>query len=142
MYTISLTDDGDLDFSNRHGIVLTGKKKLVQQLGIWLREELHVDRFHYDYGSNLVNMLGAPQSDRIQAAVEAEIRRVVTAYMKQQGEDFSKHPQDYSKDEVIMTLLLVTSEWMDTQWGGKALRCRVSVRTMANEVVTVEQDVV
>lgn len=141
MYTIALNDDGDMDFSNRHGRVITGRKKLVQQLGMWVREELHVDRFHYDYGSNLINMIGAPQSEQLQTAVENEIRRVIMAYMKMQSEDFDKHPQDYSKDEVLASLLFIASEWRDTTWGGKALHCTVWVRTMANDTVTLEYDV-
>ena len=140
MYTISLKD-GDWDFSNRHGVVATGKKKLVQQLGLWIKEELHVDRFHYDYGSRLPLMIGANQSRAVQDAVEKEIRRIVQNYIRMQANDFDTHPQDYAKDEVIVQLLLVTSEWFDTKFNAKGLHCKVYVKTMAGNTVTMGYDV-
>ena len=136
MYTLKLKN-GDLDFSDRRCTVITGSDKLVQALGLWVSESLHVDRFHPQYGARLQDMVGSPQTEEFQYQVESELRRVVNEYILQQAEQFDRHPENFSKSEVIVQVLLVTSYFKND-----ALWCSVYVRTMAGTTVSLEQEVI
>lgn len=140
MHTLAVKN-GDWDFSDRRGKMLTGSDKLVQSLGIWLTESLHVDRFHYQYGSLLQSYIGQNQSDEVQYAVEKEIRRVLNEFIKMQTEDFEKHPEDYSKDEVIVQVLMISSEWKGTPYNSVALSCHIWLKTMAGKTVQIDEEV-
>lgn len=128
MYTIKFKD-GDWDFTNnRSGNVITGKEKLVQQLSLWIDESLGIDRFHPEYGCNLQNLVGSINSQETIKTVENELARVIQDYMDYQAIEFDKHPQDWSKEEVVAALLSIQSEIIDD-----SLYCDIFVRTLANE---------
>lgn len=137
MYTISLNDAGDLDFTNRHGKVITGRDKLIQQLTIWISEELHIDRFHYNYGSRLESMIGSPMHQEALDNAVDEVRRVVVAYMSMITPLFEEHPENYSKEEIPAQLLYIDGafEGMDT------IRVKLTLRTLANSAVDMEYTV-
>ena len=124
-YTLSVKD-GDWDFSDRRGRVVTGRPKLVQQLGIWVAEQLGVDRFHPNYGSSLQDMVGLPRSAATKMGGEKELRRVCINYMNHQAALFDEHPADFSKDEVIVSVVYVESYYL-----GVELHATVFVRTLA-----------
>ena len=136
MYTIAMNDSGDLDFTNRHGRIITGKDKLVQQLSIWVQETYGVDRFHPTYGCHLQNMIGAPHTDKSLQDVQNELVRVATAYMNYQAVDFDRHPSDYSQDEVIAQVLYAQAYWYDRE----TIRCTLFVRTLAGNVEQLEYE--
>lgn len=134
MYTIAMTADGDLDFSNRHGRVITGRDKLSQQLIIWLRENIRIDRFHPEYGSQLSSMIGMPHTQEALDGAIAEVRRVVLAYMSMIAELFDRNPSSYSKDEVPAQFLYIDGVFE----GMYSIRVKFTIRTLANEEMTAE----
>lgn len=137
MYTLALTEDGDLDFSNRHGRVITGRDKLIQQLEIWLRENLNVDRFHPGYGSRLSSMIGSEHTQEVLDGIIDEVRRVVMSYINAVATDFDKNPQNYSKAEVPYQIMTIDG-WFQ---GAYDVVVTFDVRTMDNESFTVTTEV-
>lgn len=131
MYTIALKN-GDWDFSNRHGQVITGKDKLVQCLSQWLLETRGIDRFHPTYGSDIQNMVGMQRTEPNRQAVESIIKQSAIDYMKYTERLFDQNPDLYSQDEVIAQVLGVDSHYVVDE-----LYVTVTVRTLSgneNEV--------
>jgi phage baseplate assembly protein W len=110
MYSIKFTN-GDIDLSDRRGVVITGREKLIQQLTNWLTEAYGVDRFHPAYGSKLQSMVGAANTDAFLRELEDEVRRTIEKYMQIQAEGLSANPQLYDKDEVIYQILSVSASY-------------------------------
>lgn len=125
MYTIALKN-GDWDFSNRHGQVITGKDKLVQCLSQWLLETKGIDRFHPTYGSDIQNMVGMQRTEPNRQAVESIVRQSAIDYMHYVERMFDQNPDLYSLDEVIAQVLGVNSEYIVDE-----LHVTVTVRTLS-----------
>lgn len=135
MYTIALKN-GDWDFSNRHGRVITGRSKLTQCLTQWLVETRGIDRFHPTYGSQIQNMVGMQRTESNRLAVEKIVRQSCIDYMNYVSAEFEQHPDRYSKDEVIAQVLGVTSYYIEEE-----IHVTVAVRTLAGNVEEIGVDV-
>lgn len=87
---------GDLSLGGPGGLsTVTSTDKLIQDLKCWLLEAIGTDPMHPDYGSTLDGgqlpggvfqdgMIGGSIDAGTMLQVEAEVRRVMTAYQQQQ----------------------------------------------------------
>lgn len=80
MKTLALAD-GDLVLSGRGHATVDGVFKTMQDIGIALREEFGVDRFHPNWGSLLPNMIGRPFDESVLLDVRTEVTRIVNNYL-------------------------------------------------------------
>ncbi len=80
MKTLALAD-GDLVLSGRGHATVDGVFKTMQDIGIALREEFGVDRFHPNWGSLLPNMIGRPFDEDVLLDVRTEVTRIVNNYL-------------------------------------------------------------
>lgn len=83
MKTLALAD-GDLVLSGRGHATVDGVFKTMQDIGIALREEFGIDRFHPNWGSLLPNMIGRPFDESVLLDVRTEVTRVVNNYLNVQ----------------------------------------------------------
>lgn len=83
MKTLALAD-GDLMLSGRGHATVDGVFKTMQDIGIALREEFGIDRFHPNWGSLLPNMIGRPFDESVLLDVRTEVTRVVNNYLNVQ----------------------------------------------------------
>lgn len=83
MKTLALAD-GDLVLSGRGHATVDGVFKTMQDIGIALREEFGVDRFHPNWGSLLPNMIGRPFDEDVLLDVRSEVVRIVNNYLNVQ----------------------------------------------------------
>jgi hypothetical protein len=136
MYTLKLKN-GDLDLSDRRGVAITGKAKLVQQLSLWITEHYGIDRFHEGYGCKLQDMVGGPHTDLFLRTVENEIRKTIETYMQIQAQGFEKDPRLYSRNEIVYQILAVNASFIDAS----SIQVSIYVRTLAGTDVTVSTEV-
>lgn len=134
MYSLQLTD-GDFDFSNHTGKLVYESDHLKQSLGLWLQESLHVDRFHFNYGSALQSMLGSNESDQLKLAISNETRRVIDNYAQQQSAAFNQHPELFSRSEIIRKVLLVIVDFIDDSLGNRVAGIKIWLSTMNDETI-------
>lgn len=80
MKTLALAD-GDLVLSGRGHATVDGVFKTMQDIGIALREEFGIDRFHPNWGSLLPNMIGRPFDESVLLDVRTEVTRIVNNYL-------------------------------------------------------------
>lgn len=125
MKTLALAD-GDLVLSGRGHATVDGVFKTMQDIGIALREEFGVDRFHPNWGSLLPNMIGRPFDEDVLLDVRTEVTRIVNNYVTVQRdtvlrraegaqvsaqeiidrvEDIKVVPKDYGRIDVTIRLL-------------------------------------
>lgn len=102
MKTLALAD-GDLVLSGRGHATVDGVFKTMQDIGIALREEFGVDRFHPNWGSLLPNMIGRPFDEGVLLDVQTEVTRIVNNYLTVQRDTVLRRPQgaQVSSAEII-----------------------------------------
>jgi phage baseplate assembly protein W len=100
--TLALAD-GDLVLSGRGHATVDGVFKTMQDIGIALREEFGVDRFHPNWGSLLPNMIGRPFDEGVLLDVQTEVTRIVNNYLTVQRDTVLRRPQgaQVSSAEII-----------------------------------------
>lgn len=97
--------DGDLA---RHGSsfgIVSGARKLEQDLSIWLRERYRSDRFHRSYGSILDNFIGTAISRSTEHEVRAEVSRVLQNYQALQYRRIQENRRRFSPSEILLEVL-------------------------------------
>jgi phage baseplate assembly protein W len=72
-----LLDNGDLVLGAGTFATVSGSPKLVQDLGVAMREPIGCDRFHPQWGSTLINYVGEPVDDQTRFAIVAEVQRII-----------------------------------------------------------------
>jgi len=93
--------NGDLNWGGPGGFAtVSGRQKLIQDLKNWILEPQGTDPFHPDFGSLLDGgvgpdgievdyLIGNTVSPEGMMTIEAELRRILTAYQQQQSDRMS-----------------------------------------------------
>lgn len=139
-YSLHLRN-GDLNFAGPGGYaVVSGRQKLIQDLKNWLLEPQGSDPFHPEYGSILNgNAAGMPEAEDFIGSVltsekliqiEAEVRRVLGAYQRQQLDRLNQEVISYGgKNTFSQGEILYSVEAVDVHQVADTVLVRVSITT-------------
>lgn len=83
MKTLQLVN-GDLQIGPGGYVMIEGSDKVIQDLGVMVREAMGVDRFHPRWGSILDDFIGLPIGPETHMRVRSEIYRVIQNYIVMQ----------------------------------------------------------
>lgn len=129
MKTLALVN-GDLVVTGSGHATVSGAGKTVQDIGVALREEFGIDRFHPMWGSLLPDMVGRPLTDEVQQDVRSEVVRIINNYMAVQQEVIANkaYGSTVSTSEVLdrVTKVTVTPQDFGT------MRITVNLLTLDN----------
>lgn len=84
MKTLKITATGDLEVADGRFQTITGSEKIVQDLGLALKEPFGDDRFHPRWGSLMPSYIGDPITPTLPVTLQAEVNRVVGNYIQLQ----------------------------------------------------------
>lgn len=76
---------GDFVLGDSGYATVTGSQKVVQDLGLAMREPFACDRFHPRWGSVLPNYVGEPIDEQTAMLVRSECSRLIRNYIMIQG---------------------------------------------------------
>lgn len=107
-FTISIKD-GDIELKGNTFAIVTGTRKLEQELEVWLKERYGSDRFHTNYGSTLDHYIGSVMSDSSVYEIESEVGRVLRNYQALQFRKFQSDPQSLDPSEILSEINSVTA---------------------------------
>lgn len=99
-FTISI-EEGDIELKGNTFAIVTGTKKLEQELEVWLKERFGSDRFHTNYGSTLDYYVGSVMSRTAVFEIESEVGRVLRNYQALQHRKFQSNPQSLDPSEIL-----------------------------------------
>lgn len=89
MKTLQLVN-GDLQLGPGGYATISGAKKVIQDLGVMVREPLRSDRFHPNWGTILDDFVGRPIGVEMHMRIRSEIFRLVQNYMVMQGRQIER----------------------------------------------------
>lgn len=93
--------NGDLVFEGSRLGIVTGTRKIKQELSIWLTERYQCDRFHPKYGSVLDDFVGSSIDRTTSVRIQSEVSRVINNYRKLKMESYSANPDKFTFDELL-----------------------------------------
>lgn len=101
--------NGDLSIGPRGFEEVHGQAKVIQDLGLALREPHGSDRFHPNWGSVLDDHIGYAFDENAEVIVQAEIYRVVRNYMalqqhRLQQDQARGRASIFSADEILVSI--------------------------------------
>lgn len=136
MKTLALAD-GDLVVSPTGHATVTGTAKITTELDLALAEPYGDDRFHPSWGSYLPGYIGLPIDSTTQMLVEAEVNRVLQAYISVQrqgvvNDALNSARSRYATADVIASVNSITvTQQLDT------LTVALSLTTVAGQTSTI-----
>lgn len=131
-------DNGDLVLTSGTFTEVTGSRKLIQDLGLAMREAIGSDRFHLRWGSQLPDFIGDAVSTVSMQRVREEVQRIIDNFAAVQRDNLSRdaargRKPRYGTGEVIRRVkdIAVRQDF-------DSVHVRVAISTMtADEVVLV-----
>lgn len=113
MKTLAL-QDGDLVVTPHGHETVSGSGKVKLDLALSLGEEVGTDRFHPKFGSYLPGWIGQTLDGQMEFAVEAEVMRVLNAYILDQHDEIlndvtTGRRSRFSTADVIQGIVSVTT---------------------------------
>lgn len=108
-FTISI-EEGDIELKGNTFAIVTGTKKLEQELEVWLKERFGSDRFHTNYGSTLDYYVGSVMSNTAVFEIESEVGRVLRNYQALQHRKFQSNPQSLDPSEILAEINSVVAK--------------------------------
>lgn len=136
MKTLALSN-GDLVVTPMGHATITGAQKINTEISLALGEPIGTDIYHQNYGSHLQDYLGLNVDAGTQLAVQAEVLRVLNAYIQVQTQDvvhasYSNLRSPYSTADIVkqVTSVIVTPS-LDS------IFVSISLTTMSNEDLTI-----
>lgn len=140
MKTFAL-NDGDLVVTSHGHETVSGAAKVKIELTLALNEVFGTDRFHPQYGSYLQSFVGQTIGPELQFAVEAEVIRVLNAYITIQKDEILRDKlynvrSRFSTADVVQAITNV-----ETATSLDRIYIRVSLITQAQEVIDITKSV-
>jgi len=131
-----LISDGDLVVGPGGFLAVEGTRRVIQDLGLAVRETYGSDRFHSRWGSILDGFIGRAYDVGISTVIEAEMRRVVGNYIAIQqatltADASANRPSRFSTDEILVRVNNV-----DVQQSFDSISLTADLGTMGNTSVT------
>lgn len=96
--------NGDLVQGGSQLGIVSGTKKLQQDMTLWLAERFGIDRFHPGMGSMLENYIGGIINFNTQSMVYSEVMRVLDNYQRVQFQTFRQAPGNFSLSEMLYAI--------------------------------------
>lgn len=138
MKTFALAD-GDLVLSPQGYATVTGSAKISTELGLAMAEPFGDDRFHTSWGSYLPSYVGQPITSTTQLLVEAEVQRVLQAYIAVQRSAISSDNLQSSRTRFTTADVVSAVESVTIQQVLDALYVKVVLQTMSGSTITVNK---
>lgn len=132
MKTIQV-QNGDIQLDSGGKLVfLQGSQKLIQDLALWLQEDLGAGYTTPNFGSMLNSLIGGPNIQSTVAMVQNEVQRILGLYQAQQLLDLQSAQSkavlsNWNKSEIINQINSVTAEQSYS-----SVIVNVSLTTLAN----------
>lgn len=143
---------GDLSLGGPGGLsVVTGTDKLIQDLKCWLLEPMGTDPIHPDYGSildggslpgsgRMAGLIGTEIDSTSILKVEAEVRRILTAYQQQQIDRIRIERTIYNgKNTYNFGEILYSVDSVSARQFKDTIIVNVSIRTASGQQLTFSQ---
>lgn len=135
--------NGDLVVGPKGHAVVEGRAKVIQDLGLALREPLGIDRFHPEQGSMLHRYIGEPVGVETESLVRAEIYRIVRNVMAIQQETLTKDSNQGARPRFTTSEVIASIDGVDIVQEFDRYHVRVRLRMLSGEeiqqVVTVQR---
>lgn len=140
MKTLELRN-GDLVLAAGGYSMLSGPQKVIQDLGIMVREPLGADRFHPRWGTILDDFIGRAINEESEMRVRAELQRLIQNYVVMQtrqiqaDHDANRRPR-FRPGEIVTGVAGI-----DIQQRYDRLNVKVRLDTASGEQVTILRSV-
>lgn len=133
--------DGDLMIAQGGYQLFSGARRLKQDLTLALRDEYGSDRFHPRWGSIAMRYIGLVVTPELQAAVRAEVNRVVQNYIAIQKSEVLRDSQvdvagRFTTSDVVRSIIGIRSS-IDTD----TINVAMTLQTLSRETVTLTNQV-
>lgn len=138
MKTIQV-QNGDIQLDTGGKLVfLQGSQKLIQDLSLWLQEDLGVGYTTPNFGSTLNSLIGGPNIESTVAMIQSEVQRILGLYQAQQLLDLQSAQSkaalsNWNKSEIINQINSVTAEQSYS-----SVIVNVSLTTLANVTMSLK----
>lgn len=138
MKTLALSN-GDLVVVPHGYQTYSGAQKIVQDLGLALREVYGGDQLHPRWGSILLNYIGTPLTADVKANVINEINRVLKNYISVQNAQISDTIQSGSKSSMTTDDIVESVLNIDANQVFDSLVVTVTLQTVSRQTLTLSQ---
>lgn len=140
MKTLALAD-GDLVVTPAGHKTVSGSAKIQQDLTAALVEPYGNDRFNRDFGSTVRNYVGQALDPEIEMLVEAEVNRVIQAYVVTQrrevlSDNLAQRQSRFDTSDVVRAIRKI-----DVSLSYDTVRVSVVLVTLAGDRVTLTNTV-
>ena len=138
MKTIQV-QNGDIQLDTGGKLVfLQGSQKLIQDLSLWLQEDLGAGYTTPNFGSTLNSLIGGPNIESTVAMIQSEVQRILGLYQAQQLLDLQSAQSkaalsNWNKSEIINQINSVTAEQSYS-----SVIVNVSLTTLANVTMSLK----
>lgn len=133
--------DGDLVLSGSSYLTLTGPARIKQDLDFALHDEYGADIFHPYWGSVLDRFIGQPLTASVEQQVINEVQRVLNNYISIQTDQINSAISAGTASVYDTADVVSQVEAIDVQVNMDSISITVTLRTMANQSVTVTRTV-
>ncbi len=131
----------DLEVGPGGYVLVSGRDKVHQDLGIAVREPAGSDRFHPGWGTILHNLLGQPASNEMALRIKSEIQRLVSNYIQLQHEQVVQDAQNRRRSRFATEELVERVRSVDVVQEYDRFHVTAVVETLAGDRVTLSTSV-
>ena len=135
--------NGDLVVGPRGHATVEGEAKVVQDLGLAMREPYGVDRFHPQWGSMLPRYVGEPVNTETAALIKAEATRIVKNMAAEQTAQIAADAAKGARSRFSTSEIIAGVAGIDVRQEYDRFHVRVRIETLAGgqvqQTLTVEQ---
>lgn len=143
-----LKPGGDLVLTGASLSTVTNEQKLVQDLTHWILEHMGDDPLHPGYGSTLDggitpdgrvvdSVIGKQNYGLIRMEIEAEIRRIATAYQRMQIDRATRDRSRYNKSTLTGGEILAAVTDIAFEQNADALKVTITIQSARNNAATI-----
>ena len=121
--------------------MVSGPRKVLQDLSVLVREPFGIDRFHPQWGGVLDEFVGQEVTTTSRALVVGEIERLFQNYMVMQSRQISADMTMRRKPRFGPGEIIETVEGIKVQQAFDRLNIKVTIRTVSGETIDIIRSV-
>lgn len=140
MKTLELRN-GDLVLGAGGYSMVAGPQKVIQDMGIMVREPLGVDRFHPRWGTILDDFIGEAINEESEMRVRAELQRLIQNYVVMQTRQIQADHDAGRRPRFRPSEIVTDVAGIDVQQRFDRINVRVHLITASGEEVTILRSV-
>lgn len=133
--------NGDLVLGPGGFGMVSGAKKVAQDLGVAVREPIGCDRFHPGWGTILSDFIGQNQDSETQMMIRGEVSRVLQNYIVMQADQIIRDMDAGARSRFAAEEIVTSVRSIETQQKDDKIAVRVIVNTSSGGTVSVVRNV-